>query len=89
MTSKYVHRIRRAVLENSLTNTETRIFFYLMDTSKTGTMLSKELGLPQPTIAKATSKLQKLGLLTVDRVEGRNKFLTADLDALPTDEGGI
>lgn len=87
MTSKYVHRLRRAILDNDLTNTETKIFFYLLDTSRTSTMLAKELSIPQPTIGKATSKLQKLGLLKVDRIEGRNKFLSANLDALPADKG--
>lgn len=87
MTSKYVHRLRRIVLDNDLTNTETKIFFYLLDTSRTSTMLAAELKIPQPTIGKATSKLQKLGLLKVDRIEGRNKFLSANLDALPADKG--
>jgi len=88
MGSKYLRILRQIVLNNQLTNIETRIFFYLIGESRTATMLASELGIAQPTAAKATSKLQKSGLLKVSKIEGRNKFLTANLDNLLKAERG-
>jgi len=88
MGSKYLRILRQIVLNNQLTNIETRIFFYLIGESRTATMLASELGIAQPTASKAATKLQKLGLLREDRTEGRNRFLTSSFGISSTGEGG-
>ncbi len=88
MGSKYLRILRQIVLDNRLTNVETKIFFYLIGESRTATMLAEELGIAQPTASKAAVRLQKLSLLKEDRTEGRNKFLTANLDNLLKAERG-
>ena len=86
MTSKYVHRLRRAVLDNDLSGIQTKIFFFLIENPLTAAMIARQLEIPQPTVSKAVIELQKLDLLRVDRIEGRNKFLIANLDTLPSDD---
>lgn len=87
MNSRHIQNLRTAILNNKLTGTEVRILFYLIDLSKTATMVSQELKLPQPTVSRAVSKLQKMGLIQTDRIEGRNRFFVCNLDALPADKG--
>lgn len=87
MNSKHIQKLRAAILNNKLTGTEVRILFYLIGLSRTATMVSQELGVPQPTTARAVGKLQQLGLIQTDRIEGRNRFFVCNLDALPTDKG--
>lgn len=87
MNSKHIQNLRTAILNNKLTGTEVRILFYLIDLSRTATMVSQQLDLPQPTVSRAVSKLQKMGLIQTDRIEGRNRFFICNLDMLPTNKG--
>lgn len=87
MNSKHIQNLRTAILNNKLTGTEVRILFYLIGLSRTATMVSQQLNLPQPTVSRAVSKLQKMGLIQTDRIEGRNRFFICNLDMLPTNKG--
>ena len=87
MNAKHIQNLRTVILNNKLTGTEVRILFYLIGLSRTATMIAREVGAPQPTVARAVGKLQKLGLIQTDRIEGRNRFFVCNLDALPTNKG--
>lgn len=88
MTSKYVVRLRSIFLENDLTGIQAKILFLLIENPLTASMAARQLNIPQATASRACTGLQKMGLLTVDRVEGRNKFLVTDLDALVSENQG-
>ena len=42
-----------------------------------------QLGVKRQNVNRYTSELMKQGLITVDRIEGKNKFLTAVTDSKP------
>ena len=77
MTSKYVNALRTIFLENDLSATQAKVLFFLIENPQTTAMIARQLDIPQATVSRACIGLQKIGVLRVDRIEGRNKFLVA------------
>lgn len=51
-----------------------KIILLLMEKSYTLTMLANQLSADRTNLYKHVKKLQELQLITIDRVEGKNKF---------------
>ena len=69
----------REIADRKLTVTQYRILILLWtDKPKTAAQITKELGTAHvQNILKPLKELEKLGYITVDRIEGRNRFLKA------------
>ena len=85
MSPKNMMALRRIVLREKLSMSETQVYFYLLGVQAKVTILKELLDLSPSAVEKAVARLKSLGLLQVVSEEGRSKILTAvyeDLDKL-------
>ena len=69
------------LVNRKLTAMQYRILLLLWtDKPKTAAQITKELGTAHvQNILKPLKELEKMGYITVDRIEGRNRFLKANM----------
>ena len=81
LSADYIERLARADFKSP---THYKILFLLYGRSYTQVQICNELGIRKPqNITKIVKQLFQEGLIEVDRVEGRNKFLKAVVNAAP------
>lgn len=76
MDSKYLVYLANA----NLNGTEYKIILLLLTKSYTATQVSNELKIMEQNKARYFKKLNGMGLIEVDHIEGRNKYYRAVTD---------
>jgi len=78
--SSKIEKIKNVILHGDLTTTEMSVFVFLVDRELTQSMIAEESKIPLNTLKRCVPPMKEKGLLIETRIEGRNIFLTSNLD---------
>lgn len=72
--------IKNIAINGELTITDLKIFLFLIDTEATQAQISRDTNIPLVSVKTSAKRLLERNYINETRTEGRNKFLTANLN---------
>ena len=85
-----IDKIKNIIVFSGLTGVEMKVFMYLIDVQKTQAQLSREItDVSEVAIKKAVQVLVRRDMLLITAIEGRNKFLTANINTKIEDKNQV
>ena len=78
--STKIEKIKNVMMNGDWTITEMAVFIYLVDSELTQSMIAEKTRIPLNSLKRCVPQMKEKGLLIETRVEGRNIFLTSNLD---------
>ena len=76
LTTEYLELIATS---NFATSYHYRVLLLLLTGSYTQSQLAEKLGLKRQNVHRCVKELEQYGYILIDRVEGRNKFIKANM----------
>lgn len=77
------------MINGELTQTELQVFFTLLDEIQTQTAIAKNSNIPLASVKRAVKILLDREFIKISKIEGKNKFLTANIEVNITDKDQI
>jgi len=78
--SAKIEKIQNIMMNGNLTSTEMSVFMFLIDRELTQSMIAEQTQIPLNSLKRCIPPMKEKGLLIETRTEGRNIFLTSNLD---------